>query len=120
MKRLPRDQEKELADHARLVQRMAAMARRASSGRAQRSHGAIVAELMCCSIGLTSSSAPALLACFAAPDWSCRQLRRALDDPARAQSTAITRSTRAQRHAAALTIGVPHQPDNVFRRIKTF
>ena len=70
MKRLARDQQKKLADDARLARAWRQWHAEELAEARNGPDGAIVAELTTVLDRLTSSSAPALLACFERPDWS--------------------------------------------------
>src|SRR6516162_8166052 len=94
MKRLPRDQQKELADQARLMRAWKTWHAEQLDEALAGLHGAMVAELMTLLDRHELNSPAALLACVQRMDSSTVKLRRAP-------------------HGA-----VPGQPDNVFRRIK--
>ena len=97
-RRLPRNQEKELADQARLVREWKAWHAEQLADALAGAHRATIAELMMLLDQLELSSAAALLDYIAAQRLERRQLRRALDGAASGQSIDHA-LTRAQRHA---------------------
>ena len=77
MKRLPRDQQKELADQARLMRAWKAWHAEQLDEALAGLHGAMVAEPMTLLDRHELNSAAALLACVQRMDWSTVKLRRA-------------------------------------------
>jgi hypothetical protein len=116
MKRLARDQQKKLADDARLARAWRQWHAEELAEARNGPHGAIVAELTTVLDRLTSSSAPALLACFERPDWAAVSYDVRLTI-LHELNTAIT-CLREQQGLPPFDDGVPGERDNVFRRIK--
>jgi hypothetical protein len=117
MKRLARDQQKKLADDAKLAKAWRAWHAEELKEARNGPHGVIVAELMGVLDRLTTSSAPALLACFERPDWNVVSYDVRLTI-LHQLNTAITR-LHEQQGMPPFDDGVPGERDNVFRRIKT-
>ena len=129
MKRLPRDQQKELADQARLMRAWKAWHAEQLDEALAGLHGAMVAELMTLLDRHELNSAAALRACVQRMDWSTVKLRRAphgaapeqLDyhSPARTQRLggdrrSATRSTlqRVSAHQAHAVHPLPAKADS--------
>ena len=129
MKRPPRDQQKELADQARLMRAWKAWHAEQLDEALAGLHGAMVAELMTLLDRHELNSAAALLACVQRMDWSTVKLRRAphgaapeqLDyhSPARTQRLggdrrSATRSTRQRvsAHQAHAVHPLPAKADS--------
>jgi hypothetical protein len=113
MKHLPRDQQKELADQARLMRAWKQwQLNEALAG----AHGAVVAELMTLLDQIELNSAAALLAHVERTEWSAINYDTRLT-VLHQVNDAITRMR--ERHGmAGIDDPLPGQPDNVFRRIK--
>jgi hypothetical protein len=116
MKRLPPDQAKKIADDAKLAKAWRKWHEEELAEARNGPHGAIVTELMIVLDRLTTSSAPALLACFERPDWNAVHYDVRLV-VLHELNTAITR-LREQQSMPPFDDGVPGERDNVFRRIK--
>jgi hypothetical protein len=116
MKRLARDQQKKLADDARLAKAWRKWHEEELAEARNGPHGAIVAELTTVLDRLTSSSAPALLACFERPDWAAVSYDVRLTI-LHELNTAVTR-LHEQQGMPPFDDGVPGERDNIFRRIK--
>jgi hypothetical protein len=116
MKRLPRDQQKELADQARLLRAWKAWHREQLDEALAGPHGSTIAQLMLRLDQLELSSAAVLLDFMRRTDWnevSCDARLIALHQI----NDAICR-LRERNGMAPLDDPLPGQPDNVFRRVR--
>jgi hypothetical protein len=116
MKRLPRDQQKELADQARLMRAWKTWHAEQLDEALAGLHGAMVAELMTLLDRHELNSAAALLACVQRMDWSTVIYDVRLTALHQINQT-ISR-LRERNGLAGIDDPLPGQPDNVFRRIK--
>jgi hypothetical protein len=115
-RRIPRDQQKELADQARLLRAWRAWHQEQLEEALAGAHGAVIAELMIQLDQLELSSAAALLACVRRTDWSTISYDTRLT-VLHQINQAIMR-LRERNGMAPIDDPLPGQPDNVFRRIQ--
>jgi hypothetical protein len=115
-RRLPRNQEKELADQAQFVREWKAWHAERLADALAGAHGATIAELMMLLDQLELSSAAALLACVQRTDWSAVSYDTRLTALHQVNQS-ITR-LRERNGMAGIDDPLPGQPDNVFRRIR--
>jgi hypothetical protein len=117
MKRLPRDQQKELADQARLTRAWKARHREQLEEALAGAHGAQISELMALLDRLELSSAAALLAFIRRSDWSSVSYDTRLV-VLHEINDRITRMR--ERHGLPpFDDPLPGQPDNVFRIVQS-
>jgi hypothetical protein len=116
MKRLPRDQDKELADQARLLKAWRAWHAERLANAIAGTHGTIIAELMTLLDRLELNSTAALLDFMRRSDWSSVSYDVRLT-VLHQINQAITR-LRERNGMAGIDDPLPGQPNNVFRRIK--
>jgi hypothetical protein len=116
MKRLPRDQEKGLADQARLMRVWKAWHAEQLDDALAGAHGATIAKLMTVLDRLELDSAAALLDFMRRNDWSSVSYDVRLTVLHQINQT-IAR-LRERHGMAPIDDPLPGQPDNVFRRIK--
>jgi hypothetical protein len=116
MKRLPRDQQKELADNARLLRAWKKFHREELEEALAGPHGATIAELLTLLDRLELSSAAVLLNFIQCNDWSSVSYDTRL--VVLHQINARITRMRERNGLPPIDDPLPGQPDNVFRRIK--
>jgi hypothetical protein len=116
MKRLPHDEEKELADQARLLRAWKQWHREQLDDALAGAHGATIAELITLLDRLELNSAAVLVACVQRTDWSAisADVRFTLLH----QINQTIMRLRERNGMPAIDDPLPGQPDSVFRRIK--
>ena len=115
-RRLPRNQKKELADQARLVHKRKAWHAEQLADALAGAHGATIAKLMLLLDQLELSSAAVLLASVQCTDWSAVSYDTRLTALHQVNQS-ITR-LRERNGMPGIDDPLPHQPDNIFRRIR--
>jgi hypothetical protein len=116
MKRLPRDQQKELADQARLLRVWKAWHQERLDDALAGTHGATIAELMTLLDRLELNSAAALLDFMQRSDCSSVSYDTRLT--VLHQINQAIERVRERNGLPAIDDPLPGQPDNAYRRIK--